>query len=134
MAETPEPTPQTMRSRRCCMMIPLRKMASLSGLDVVRVGEIERGVSAPTDAEKAAIERVLGNVDWTPGDGDDAVNKLIADTVAMLSKAKQHWADRKKPDKGEVPCLCGGMLRYSVAKINGHMWAHCDSCQIGWME
>lgn len=45
-------------------------------------------------------------------------------------------ADGKHGVSGEIPCPnCGGSLRYSIARVNGHVHAACstDDC-VRWME
>ena len=60
--------------------------------------------------------------------GDVGVKVL----VAMVS-IKSHIKETNQ-QTGMVPCQCGGSLHYSVAQINGHVWAKCNSCSISFNE
>ena len=39
-----------------------------------------------------------------------------------------------KVGQGKLPCDCGGQLNYTVAAINGHIWAKCKDCGIYFNE
>lgn len=58
-----------------------------------------------------------------------------ASSKALLAYAavKGH-VDSTKAQQGTVDCICGGQLRYVVSATNGHIWAKCDSCGIGFNE
>ena len=55
---------------------------------------------------------------------------------AAHAHAKEQGYGIGKGGVGALPCpICGGLLRYSVASVNGHMHAACttDGC-VRWME
>jgi hypothetical protein len=52
--------------------------------------------------------------------------------IAMIS-IKDHYAKTKK-QSGKIACECGGELHYTVAQINGHVWAKCNSCGMSFNE
>lgn len=46
---------------------------------------------------------------------------------------KKH-IEKTGENKGKIKCTsCGGILNYTRASINGHIWAKCK-CGLGWME
>ena len=63
--------------------------------------------------------------------------KMLAGLYAAKSDASAKGL--KKGNGGQSECKCpvceGGTIKYSVASINGHMWAKCttDKC-CAWME
>lgn len=50
-----------------------------------------------------------------------------------ISKIKDH-IERTKKQSGKIQCQCGGDLHYTVAQINGHVWAKCNSCGMTFNE
>ena len=55
-------------------------------------------------------------------------------TIEAYAKVKEHH-QKTGEFKGKVECPeCPGNLHYTVAKLNGHIWAKCDECDVGWME
>jgi hypothetical protein len=71
---------------------------------------------------------------------EDQVTELIAKMEEDSTKAlaayimvKAHYA-KTKEQSGKVPCQCGGELHYTVASVNGHIWARCKSCGISFNE
>lgn len=72
---------------------------------------------------------------------DDTVDQSTK-TMAAMAAARDHAtkAGLKKGNggKGHMPCPikgCPGILFYSVASYNGHLWGRCDTgtC-IAWMQ
>lgn len=59
---------------------------------------------------------------------DDSVKALVA-----YATVKDHYA-KTKEQSGNVPCQCGGELHYTIASLNGHIWAKCNSCGISFNE
>lgn len=59
---------------------------------------------------------------------EDSVKALVA--YAMI---KDH-VSKTKERSGRLPCECGGQLHYTVASVNGHIWARCKSCGISFNE
>ena len=73
---------------------------------------------------------------------------LTDEQVQSELKSIEEWSDKtmtayfnikknflaNEQHKGSIPCECGGVLSYSIAKINGHVWAKCSSCSISFME
>jgi hypothetical protein len=54
-------------------------------------------------------------------------------TIVAMAAVKDH-IHKTKEQKGKVKCKCGGELHFTVAQINGHVWAKCDSCSIAFNE
>jgi hypothetical protein len=70
----------------------------------------------------------------------DQVKKRVAEieyscnkTVGAIASIKDHIS-KTKNQQGKVKCECGGELHYTVAQVNGHIWAKCDSCDISFNE
>lgn len=63
---------------------------------------------------------------------EDIENRGLRSIAAMVS-IKDHVA-KTKEQTGKIPCECGGELHFSVAKLNGHVWARCNSCSISFIE
>lgn len=53
--------------------------------------------------------------------------------MIAIASIKTHVKETNQ-QTGQIPCQCGGNLHYTVAQINGHVWAKCDSCSISFME
>lgn len=53
--------------------------------------------------------------------------------IVAANNIKDH-IERTKKQSGKIQCQCGGNLHYTVAQINGHVWAKCDSCDISFNE
>lgn len=53
-------------------------------------------------------------------------------TLVAYMHIKDHH-NITKEDVGTLKCECGGELKYSVTD-NGHVRAHCKSCDLGFME
>jgi len=63
--------------------------------------------------------------------------KFMKSMRAAKDHAKQQGLGRGNGGRGEMPCPagCGGILRYSVASVNGHMHAACTTAEcVRWME
>lgn len=57
----------------------------------------------------------------------------MACVVAAKADAKRRGFKKGNGGTGEIECpRCHGPLRYTVAALNGHMWANC-ACG-GWIE
>jgi hypothetical protein len=54
-------------------------------------------------------------------------------TIIAISKVKEH-IHLTKEQHGKIKCECGGDLHYTVAQVNGHVWAKCNSCEISFNE
>lgn len=59
---------------------------------------------------------------------EDSVKTLVAYTLV-----KDHYA-KTKEQSGKIPCECGGEIHYTIASLNGHVWARCKSCGISFNE
>lgn len=68
---------------------------------------------------------------------DSHLERFVKANNAAHAHAKTAGLGRGKGGRGEMPCPleCGGVLRYSVAGVNGHMHAACSTkgC-MSWME
>lgn len=63
----------------------------------------------------------------------EKIDPIIADTLKAMIKIKAKFkVDKKFKDK--IECVCGGTINYVVASTNKHVWAKCDTCQIGFIE
>lgn len=61
------------------------------------------------------------------------LNEMATAGLSMMLKAKQYAKETKQPT-GNVPCDCGGQLKYVVSSYNGHIWGRCSSCGIAFNE
>lgn len=62
---------------------------------------------------------------------------ILEAVVAAKQDAKSKGFKRGNGGASEIPCptKCGGVLRYSVAGVNGHLWAACTTKNcVRWME
>lgn len=66
-------------------------------------------------------EEVMAEVDEIQGVG--------LKTMRVYVKIQEHYRQTKQAS-GSVKCDCGGELRYSVASVNGHIWAACSKCTL----
>lgn len=53
--------------------------------------------------------------------------------VGALVAVREHFA-KTKERVGKIPCQCGGELQFTVATINNHIWAKCNTCKISFNE
>lgn len=63
----------------------------------------------------------------------DEIERISTKALVAMIAVKDHYA-KTKEQTGKVPCECGGQLHYTVAQINGHVWAKCNSCDISFNE
>lgn len=64
----------------------------------------------------------------------DEIKERGRKMMGAYSAVKGHYEKHKKR-KNKMECPdCKGDLHYTVAKINGHIWAKCSGCGLGWME
>jgi hypothetical protein len=54
-------------------------------------------------------------------------------SLNALIKIKNHHKISKQMC-GEIKCDCGGVLRFSIAEINNHIWGNCMNCGIAIRE
>lgn len=68
---------------------------------------------------------------------DNEVKKIKdigIETMGTYDMVQAHY-DKTKQPIGVLECLkCKGELHYTVSSVNGHIWAKCSSCGMGWME
>lgn len=71
---------------------------------------------------------------------EEQVNERVAEiehscnqTIIAISIIKDH-IKKTKEQQGKVKCECGGELHFTVAQVNGHIWAKCNSCGISFNE
>lgn len=63
----------------------------------------------------------------------EEIEQSTKDMLARYKMVKDHYKATKER-VGIVECSkCKGDLHYEVHE-NGHIWAKCDDCSIGWME
>lgn len=68
---------------------------------------------------------------------DDSFNKVSKAREACVAYAKaQGWGKGKQSGCGRIVCpVCGGILSFSIASVNGHIHAACSNPNcIRWME
>ena len=64
----------------------------------------------------------------------DEICNYGAKTIKAYQAIKSHY-EKTKEAKGKIECTeCGGELHYTVASVNGHIWAKCSGCGMVWME
>lgn len=61
------------------------------------------------------------------------IEAVGSEMLSAYVKVREHFTATKE-HAGKLPCECGGVLHYSVAKGNGHIWAKCDTCTVSFME
>ena len=61
------------------------------------------------------------------------IEEISAKALTAMVMVKSHYASTKEPS-GKIKCDCGGDLHYTVAQINGHVWAKCGSCGLTFNE
>lgn len=68
-------------------------------------------------------------------DDDEGRESIITKTLTALA-AVVEAIDGKRGVSGTIPCpICGGTLRYSVAKVNGHIHGSCATPDcVRWMQ
>lgn len=71
---------------------------------------------------------------------EEEVKKKVSDiengclkTIVAMSAIKDHVA-KTKEQSGKIKCQCGGDIHFTVAQLNGHVHAKCNSCDISFME
>lgn len=71
---------------------------------------------------------------------DSEVKKKVEDieshglrTIAAMIAIKD-YVSNTKVTFGKIPCECGGELHFTVAQLNGHVHAKCNSCTVAFME
>ena len=88
----------------------------------------ENGIDTCPKREYPTAEEVERN--------DTEINKII--TASMKARKAIKAIDHPKGANaaGSVECpMCGGVLRYTIAGCNGHVWAACETADcIRWME
>lgn len=61
------------------------------------------------------------------------IESMTQETLEGFGTVRAHY-EKTKEKVGKVPCsACSGSLHYEVHG-NGHIWAKCDGCGIGWIE
>ena len=61
------------------------------------------------------------------------ISEVQEKVLTAYLKIKEHYKVTKV-GQGKLPCDCGGQLNYTVAAINGHIWAKCKDCGIYFNE
>lgn len=137
----------TLRQLRTSKDMSLREAAEAAGLKASKLSDYERGADLPGTDEIQALSQVYGVSMDEIRNGLPAPAEAIAHAEEFGKFMKAHRAakdhakaaglGRGNGGQGEMPCPtgCGGTLRYTVANVNGHMWAACStkSC-VRWME
>lgn len=59
---------------------------------------------------------------------DEATRTLLVHSLQAAARIRQQEGTRRGV-RGEIPCPhCGsGRVRYSIAQLNGHIWAQCTT-------
>jgi len=71
---------------------------------------------------------------------EEEVDALVASLSSLSGKALTNYAkikadyEKNKMYAGKVDCECGGVVSYSVAQSNGHIWAKCNNCGMSFNE
>ncbi|MES2428270.1 MAG: hypothetical protein V4560_14920 [Bacteroidota bacterium] len=71
---------------------------------------------------------------------EEQVKEIIAEITDKSNKTLvaclniKGYYNKTKYNPGQIPCDCGGELKYIVAESNGHIRAKCDACGIYFME
>lgn len=60
--------------------------------------------------------------------------EYISTRVIVAMIAVKEYIKKTNEQAGKVLCECGGELHYTVAQVNGHVWAKCSSCDISFNE
>lgn len=93
-------------------------------LTVERVPCDQRSVCTQAEAEQKANRHL------------ERMERLARALAAAKDDARINGFKNGRGGAGEIACpICDGRLRYSVAGVNGHMWARCDTAGcVSWME
>jgi transcriptional regulator with XRE-family HTH domain len=134
------------RELRQLVDLSLSECAKKAGMKPMRLSYIEWGKERPTLDELKSLSKILGFSEETivaslPTDEEVAAdNKRAFDTISAMNACRAD-ADAKgirqgSGGMGEIECpVCHGVLRYSVAGYNGHLWGQCQTqgC-VQWMQ
>jgi hypothetical protein len=63
----------------------------------------------------------------------EQIDSSCIKAITAMAAIKEHCS-KTKEQTGKVTCQCGGELHYTVAQINGHVWAKCKSCGLSFNE
>lgn len=71
---------------------------------------------------------------------EDEVKQKVAEiegsgikVLVAIGSIKDHVA-KTNDRSGSIPCQCGGKLHFTVAAVNGHIWAKCITCGMAFNE
>lgn len=136
----------TLTERRREKDLSLRELARKVNLTNIVMSRIERGLEDPPEAVvldlatalECTPEQVRAGL---PGAAEVAersalFEKFIKANLACKADAASKGFKLGNGGRGDIECpVCGGKLRYSVAAVNGHMWAACSNADcVAWME
>ena len=102
---------------------------------------IEYSTLNDTPLQRPCLNRGVGCSKGAPYTAEEiAANEArIRASLNRIGKAREailKATGNRRGVSGSVTCpTCGGVLRYSVAKCNGHIHAACSGdCHVSWME
>ena len=130
-----------MRSTRIDKRMTIRQLSIETGINASRISALESGRAAPSDYEVYRLRYVLGQeikfTDPETAEKNKAeFDSRMAGMAAVIAETRRLGFGRDRGGTGEMDCpKCGSRLFFSVASINGHVWAKCskDGC-IGFMQ
>lgn len=129
----------TITDRRREKDLSLGECARSASLTPRQLSDIERARGLATDEQCAALAVIL---DWTPeqvraacptveeiADANDKMAAFLDALGALKKDAKEHSFGKGNAGRGYIVCpSCKtGVIKYSVAGVNGHMWASCST-------
>ena len=125
-----------MHEARIKNYITIRDLSIKTGIDASRISSIEHGRAYPTDEERHKLASILGDQikfedPETVAKNDAEFKSRLGASMAVFAEVKKRGFGKGKGGKGSMPCqTCGKDLWFSVASINGHVWARCstDGC------
>lgn len=128
--------------RRRSKDMSLGDLARKANLGTVVMSRIERGKEKPPDA---VLESIAQALEWTLEELKASLPQEdqgfeVSDCLLAMSKAMED-AKSKGIKKGHggassLQCpICKGVLNYSVASVNGHVWGRCATAGcVSWMQ
>lgn len=130
-----------MKKSRINANITTRELSTATGIKLSRIADIEKGRATPSQEEVDQLAIVLGSgitfVDQQTADKNKTETEMAMRMVeSVCQEAKLRGFKKGQGGQGEMPCpKCGKNLYFTVASLNGHIWARCTTkgC-LAWMQ